>query len=174
MVLLLLVVFTTPVAGQSFVSQTGHVEFLSNVPFHSFVGSSDVLTGEIDLKDSTVDFYVDLESVRTGNRKRDKDMRKTLDTNTHPFAEFYGSLQTGVDSLLKGPQPVRVSGDFSIHGITLPIEVSGTVEFVDDELEVVSEFRLLLDDFDIHPPRLLFFKVDQEQQVSLRARLHRK
>jgi len=169
----LLLVSVAPVFGQSYSSDVGHVEFLSSVPLHSFVGSSDVLTGVINLTDASVDFYVDLESIRTGNRKRDKDMRKTLETDEYPFAEFYGSLDSTVDSLLSEPQPVKVSGDFTIHGVSRKIDVSGTLQFVDGGVLVRAEFIILLDDFEITPPRLLVFKVDQEQRISLSSTLER-
>ena len=66
--------------AQAWYAETGHVEFLSNVPLHDFIGTSDVLTGRIDLAENTVDFFVDLNTLDTGIGKRDKDMRKTLET----------------------------------------------------------------------------------------------
>jgi len=153
--------------AQAFFSDIGHVEFLSDVPLHDFVGTSEVLTGRVDLAEGTVDFFVDLNTLDTGNGKRDKDMRKTLNTDDYPFAEFFGRLLTEVDPESSEAQEVEVEGEFSIHGITRPIRVPGTIMFTDEGMRIAASWILLLDDYEIEPPRLLFLKVDQEQVITI-------
>ena len=155
------------VTAQAWFSDTGHVEFLSNVPLHDFVGEADVLTGRVDLTENTVDFYVDLNTLDTGNGKRDKDMRKTLETDDYPFAEFFGTLLTQVDPARDGPQSVEVEGDFTIHGITRTIKVPGQITFTEEGMRIEASWTLLLDDYQIRPPRLLFLKVDEEQAITI-------
>lgn len=165
---LLLAAFLVPLpsAGQAFFADDGHVEFLSNVPLHSFVGASDLLVGRIDLSERTVDFYVDLNTLDTGNGKRDKDMRKTLETDDYPFAEFFGTLLTEVDPEAAGAQDVEVEGEFTIHGVKRPVRVPGTITFDGDAVRVQASWILSLDDYDIEPPSLLILKVDEEQEIS--------
>ncbi|MGB0650836.1 MAG: YceI family protein [Rhodothermales bacterium] len=153
--------------AQAWYAETGHVEFLSNVPLHDFIGTSDVLTGRIDLAENTVDFFVDLNTLDTGIGKRDKDMRKTLETDDYPFAEFFGTLLTAVDPAAEGPQPVEVEGDFTIHGITRTIQVPGQLTFSEEGLRIEASWTLLLEDYEIQPPRLLFLKVDEEQAITI-------
>lgn len=154
-------------SAQAFTHDQGHVEFLSNVPLHSFTGVSDQLVGRIDLGGNTVDFYVDLNTLDTGNGKRDKDMRKTLDTEQFPFAEFFGSFASAPDPQRAGPQDVEVRGKFTIHGVTKTIRVPGTVTFGPKGLRVQAAWTLRLDDYAIEPPSLLIIKVDEEQAISL-------
>ncbi|MDA0379134.1 MAG: YceI family protein [Bacteroidetes bacterium] len=155
------------VSGQAFQHDGGHVEFVSNVPLHSFTGVSDKLVGRIDLDGNTVDFYVDLNTLDTGNGKRDKDMRKTLDTAKYPFAEFFGAFSTLPDPQRAGPQDVEVSGRFTIHGVTKTIRVPGTATFGPQGLRIQAAWILRLDDYNIEPPSLLIIKVDDEQEISL-------
>jgi polyisoprenoid-binding protein YceI len=156
--------------AQAFATESGTVEFLSRVPIHSFRGTSHELVGRIALADSTVDFYVDLETLDTGNGKRDKDMRKTLDTKEFPFAEFFGKLVSSFDPA-GGMQTATVRGTFTIHGVSQEIEVTGTLEPVGGALTLAAEWEMRLEDYDIVPPRLLFIKVDQVQLVNIRATL---
>jgi len=160
-----------PVSAQIFSTGSGHVEFESLVPLHAFTGKSDFLTGLVDSEGGTVDFFLDLGTLRTGNGKRDKDMRSTLNTDTFPFAEFFGRLTSSFDSELAGAQAVTIAGDFSIHGVTRSIVVHGTLELIGDELEADIRFSVMLADYDIEPPRLLIFKVDEEQKVHILTRL---
>ena len=158
-------------SGQAFMTESGYIEFNSKVPLHSFTGRSDQLVGMINLADSTVDFYIDLETLRTGIGKRDKDMRKTLNVEEFPFAEFFGKLTTGFAQVLVGPQQITVGGLFKLHGIGLPIRIEGTLENTADGLRVRAEFSLNIEDYDIVPPKILFMRVDEIQRIRINALL---
>ena len=157
--------------AQAFKTTTGHAEFTSSVPLHTFTGTSERLNGRIDLAVGTVDFYLDLETLDTGIGKRDKDMRKTLDTASFPFAEFVGQLESPIDPASRARQAVRVRGTFTIHGVAREIVVEGSITPGASSLRLEAAWELLLADYDIVPPSLLFVKVDQVQKVALNALL---
>jgi polyisoprenoid-binding protein YceI len=172
--LILLTIFagTAPNArGQAFRTESGLVVFTSSVPLHNFDGKSDHLVGRISLSDSTIDFYVDLATLETGIGKRDRDMRKTLETDEYPFAEFYGKLVSPFDAAADTAQPVKVVGDFSIHGVTRTIEVSGTLEPNGQALTVTGTWLLNMGDYKIDPPSLLMMTVDKVQRIRIEAQL---
>lgn len=152
-------------------TQEGHVAFTSSVPLHTFTGTSEHLVGNISLADSTVDFYVDLTTLETGLGKRDKDMRITLETDTYPFAEFFGKLVSPFDPNNPNPQPAVARGDFKLHGVTRTIDVEGTLQMTEKGLAIKAEWTLQLKDYDIVPPKLLFVKVDQTQALRIDALL---
>ena len=150
-------------------TKTGHAEFTSSVPLHTFTGTSEHLTGKISLPDSTVDFYLDLTTLETGISKRDKDMRETLETGDHPFAEFFGTLVTPFDPERNGPQPATVRGEFTLHGVTRTVTIDGTLRMTDDGLKVEAAWELNLDDYNIEPPSLLIVRVDEVQKIRIEA-----
>ena len=158
--------------GQAFLTKNGHAEFKSRVPLHSFTGVSDLLVGAINLADSTVDFYLDLTTLKTGIGKRDKDMRITLETDELPFAEFYGKMVTLFDPESEQSQEVRVDGIFTIHGISKDISVTATLTMHGDGLHASASWKLNLRDYNIKPPRLLFIKVDEVQELSVSGLLN--
>lgn len=153
--------------AQTFYTETGYAEFTSEVPLHNFTGMTQNLTGQVNLEDGTVDFYIDLNTLKTGIWKRDKDLRKTLDTRDHPFAEFFGRLVTPVDPTITDLQPVRVRGNFSIHGVTREIEVEGSVQITPFSLRVLAAWELNLEDYNIEPPGLVIVKVDPVQDIRI-------
>ena len=157
--------------GQAFMTKNGHAEFKSRVPLHSFIGVSDDLVGAINLADSTIDFYIDLTTLKTGIGKRDKDMRITLETNEFPFAEFYGKMVTPFDPESEQSQEIQVAGVFTLHGVSKDISVTATLEMHGDELHVSASWKLNLRDYNIKPPRLLIIKVDEVQELSVSGRL---
>lgn len=157
--------------AQAFKTEAGHVEFHSEVPLHSFTGTSDHLVGLINLDDKTVDFYLDLNTLETGISKRDKDMRNTLEVEKHPFAEFFGKLVSGFDPSSNEPQQVSVQGDFTVHGVTREITVDGTLQKTQQGLRVKAEWILNLENYDIEPPGILFYRVDEKQDIEINALL---
>lgn len=159
------------VEAQTFYTEEGSVKFTSSVPLHAFSGTSENLVGQIDLSEGTVDFYIDLETLDTGNAKRDKDMLLTLETKDHPFGEFFGKITSEFDPSSSDEQMVTVEGLFKIHGEENEIVVEGTLSKTDAGLVLNAAWVLLLDDYKIIPPKLLFIKVDQEQKIEITALL---
>lgn len=174
--LLALVVLAWPATGaaQTYGTTTGHVEFTSSVPLHTFTGASDRLVGEIDLEAGTVDFYVDVGTIRTGIGKRDRDMRDALGADEHPFAEFYGRLLTPFDASATGPQRARVRGRFTVHGVARDVELEGTLERAGEGVRVRAGWIVRLSEHAIEPPRLLMVRVSDEQEVAIDALLEPK
>ena len=168
---LILLVAPARASAQAFRTESGRAEFTSSVPLHTFTGTSDRLVGRVDVRSGIVDFYLDLETLDTGIGKRDKDMRRTLETDRYPFASFYGSLVAPLDSTSRAEQPVRVRGTFSVHGVEREVEVDGTIARTSDGLRVRAAWALRLDDYDIKPPSLLLIRVDQVQQIRIEALL---
>ncbi len=172
-IFLLLSLLLIPNSGvsQSYLTKSGHVEFVSSVPLHSFTGVSDRLIGKISLADSTVDFYVDVHTLETGIGKRDNDMLKTLEADQHPFAEFYGKLVSDFDPQNSQPQEVTVEGKFTVHGVSNPLTIDGTLQKTSKGLKVMADWTLNMKDYNIKPPGILFYRVSEKIDVSISAML---
>lgn len=157
--------------AQSYMTENGKATFYSQVPLHTFSGSSNHLTGMINLENNVVDFYLDLTTLDSGIQKRDRDMRETIETDKYPFAEFYGKIISGFDPTKVGIQDVTVKGNFKIHGIEKEEQFFGTLEMKPKGLLLKAKWVLRLEDYDIVAPSLLIVKVDEEQKIEIEALL---
>lgn len=157
--------------AQTYMTDSGTAIFHSTVPMHTFSGTSEYLTGQINLDQNIVDFYLDLTTLETGIEKRDRDMRETLETDKFPFAEFYGELISDFNPDFSGAQEAVVEGTFKIHGVERDTQFSGTLQMKPEGLLLKASWVLMLEDYDIVPPSLLFVKVDQEQKIEIEALL---
>lgn len=168
-----LVIVAAPISGlsQSYITKSGHVEFDSSVPLHSFTGVSDRLVGKIAMNDSIVDFYVDVNTLKTGIDKRDNDMLKTLEAQKYPFAEFYGKVVSDFKSIGDQPQKVTVEGEFSVHGVSKQTTMSGILKKVPEGIHVEASWTLNMTDYNIKPPGILFYRVSENIDVSISATL---
>jgi polyisoprenoid-binding protein YceI len=172
--LILFFFFITNVStAQTYLTETGNVNFLSKAPLNEFNGVSDKLNGLIDLSQNLLDFYIDLNTIETGIGLRDKHMRDNyLETEKYPFAEFTGKMSP-MPALNSGAKSqVTAIGKFKIHGVERQIEVTGTLSKNSrGELELEAGFDLLLSDYNIPVPKLVFYELAEKQEVTIKATL---
>ncbi len=157
--------------GQVFKTDSGLAKFTSSVPLHEFKGTSSYLIGMVDFDENLVDFYLDLETLKTGNSRRDRDMYNTLNVEEYPFAEFTGKLDTPFDFSSNEKQQVIVSGEFTIHGISCEMTIKGSLQKQNGILLLEAEWVHDITDHDIEPPGILFYRVRDEMDVRIEATL---
>jgi len=166
----LLLIFLSPETckSQEFLAKDGYVEFVSRAPLLEFRGKSNNLTGWIDLNQNLVDFYVDLNTIDTGIERRNRDMRNTyLKTDRFPFAEFTGELTQPFDPENMEIQEVEVIGTFKIHGVEREIKVEGTLQKQGEGLKLEASWPILLGDYNIDRPGILFYELADEQIINI-------
>ncbi len=174
LLLLLLMQFSTSeqvTEDTVYMTESGYAEFESSVPLHSFTGESEHLTGMIDPAKNLVDFYLDLNTLKTGIDRRDRDMYRTLNVDEYPFAEFTGSLESMFDMDSSENQQVTVNGEFTINGETRKVNIDGNIQISGNEFILEASWTLNLNDYNIEPPGILFYKVDKEQKIRIEATL---
>lgn len=162
--------------GQEFLTKSGDVTFLSKAPLNEFEGKSSVLNGLVDLDKNLLDFFVDLNTLKTGIGLRDSHMRENyLETDKYPFAEFTGKIDQIPNLIIGQKVPVKALGTFKIHGIEQKIEVLGSLtKLQNGKLELDASFDIKLSDYKIPIPKLVFYELAEEQKVTINATLNPK
>jgi polyisoprenoid-binding protein YceI len=161
--------------AQVFTTETGYVQFLSDAPIEKFTGKSSSLKGRVDASTDTVDFYIDLNTLKTGVNLRDEHMRENyLETEKFPFAEFLGVFVKKPDFSKKEKQPVQVKGWFTIHGVKREMTIDGTATATPGALEIEAAWIIKLSDHNIPIPSMVIRKLSEIQEVSLKATLKKK
>lgn len=160
--------------AQVYSTQTGKVEFFSESTLGNFSGVSTNVVGQVNLADSTLDFYVDTNTLSTGIKLRDKHMRENhLNSDEFPLIKFFGKMH-GFDATRTGEQSVKAKGMLTIRGKTREIEVDGFAMFKQQKLIIKARWTVKLTDYEIPRPEFLFLKVSDEQKISLNVSLDSK
>lgn len=151
-----------------FITENGKAVFTSRAPMLTFSGESEQLNGMIDLEQNLLDFYLDLETLDTGIRLRNKHMRDSyLETNTYPFAEFRGQLAQVPDFTESDTATVVAIGRFKVHGIEREIEVPGILVRTSEGLLLTAEFKVDLPDYEISVPKVVFYELSETQEIRI-------
>jgi polyisoprenoid-binding protein YceI len=168
-----ILMFSVETFAQEYKTNSGKVEFLSKASLNEFTGVSNTLNGLVDLEKNMLDFFIDLNTIKTGIGLRDKHMRENyLETKKFPYAEFTG-IMDAIPSLSKGQSSdVIAKGKFKIHGVERSISVPGKLTMVsENELQLEAKFKLLLSDYKIDIPTVVFYELSEEQVVTILATL---
>lgn len=173
---LVLFLSTVQAIGQEFLTEDGSVVFLSKAALNEFEGKSNKLHGLVDLDKNLLDFYIDLNTLKTGIGLRDRHMRENyLETSKFPYAEFTGKIAEGPELKQGESRNVTAKGKFKIHGVEREIEVPGKIKRLNDNsLELEAEFKVLLGDYKIDIPKVMFYELSEEQTVTIKAKLKKK
>ena len=151
------------------------VEFHAEDTYDAFDGKTNSVTGTIvaDAAKATaskVDLSIDLASLDTGISLRNHEMRERyLKTPQFPTATFKSASIAGPDTIqLNQPADIKITGDFTLHGVTkrmtLPVRV---VLLPDNRIHITSQFNVHMPDFDIHVPKNILVTVDDMIPVRL-------
>lgn len=162
--------------SQKYQGENLNAVFLSEAKLNSFKGISDQLNGLIDVDKNLVDFYVDLSTLDTGIKLRDKHMRDDyLETKKYPFAEFTGNFSdTDLEQIkLKQSGTYVVKGSFEVHGVSLPREFELQINFENQPKAVAFEtvFEIKLTDHDIEIPKLMFYELSNTLKITSNGEL---
>ena len=157
--------------AQMYTTDSGVAEFTSTAPLSEFTGTSSNLNGLVDLNQNLLDFYLDLITLKTGIGLRDRHMRENyLETKKYPFVEFSGTLDARPELVPGSKQAVTATGHFTLHGIRNELTVSGYLTLEESgDLLLEAGFRVMLGDFNIAIPKVVFYELAEEQQVRISA-----
>lgn len=157
---------------------TRRVTFTSRTEVNSFEGVTDRIDGYVVLPNAPLSagmttagselyFEVDLASLDTGIGLRNRHMRDDyLQVDKFPYAKYKGRLDS-VTAGGGGGFRVTATGTMSIHGVDRPMTLPCDVDSAGRGYRVRCTFHLLLSDFDIEIPRLMFLKL--ANQIDLKV-----
>jgi len=149
------------------------VKFTSFALWEEFEGVTNNIDGYLywegdDMtKASELYFEVDLNSVETGNGKRDRDMQNNyLHTNRFPFTHFTGQVISVYDST-DDISKVEIEGIMFIHGVEQKRIINGIIFKSENGLKIVSNFEVNLTDFNIEIPSIMILKINEVIKLHL-------
>jgi polyisoprenoid-binding protein YceI len=141
-------------------------EWLSSAPVEEIKGTADNVTGSLTFdprKPSSLrgTISVPVASMKSGNDMRDEHLRAAnwLDAANHPTITFTINSVSGLRA--SGNQLTgKATGNFTMHGVTKPMTVPFTLQYVDetaktreraagDLVSVTANFDVALKDFNV-------------------------
>lgn len=160
-----LVIFPIIIYGQTF-----EVEGKSKITYygyhfaHNWQGHSNNISGSIHYNSTnkavnSCSLRVNLSTFDSGNSNRDSNMLTNLNAFVYPDVVFVSSSIS-----IKG-EDAFIKGRLTLHGVTKEVDVTAKL-ILADRFIASGTFEILLSDFGIERPALLFQKIKDEMRIE--------
>ena len=131
---------------------SGTLSFDGHATVGDFTGTTRTVAGQIagapDISGVRGWVEAPVQSLKTGDRKRDKDLNKSMESSKYPNLRFdlnrITAKQSAGDSI-----PVTLHGTLNIHGVTRRVDLPGSIEFKGANARVRTDFPLNLKEYKI-------------------------
>ena len=154
--------------------RNGQVRWVSDAPLELIQAESQELQGIIRGEDRSFAFSLNIRSFQGFNSPLQQEHfhENYLETEAYGKATFSGRILEEINLSQPGKYEVRAKGTLTIHGVPRERIIRATLEVrPDGELYVSSSFLVPLVDHDISIPRVVFQKIAEEINVSIKATL---
>lgn len=132
--------------------------------FHAWEGTSNQVNVAAKWNDKKqldkIVVSVKVSSFNSGLSSRDSHMLEILDAITHPNITFSSTTINYTD------EGIVAKGKLQFHGITRDVQTLVKVQQINNRIEYSGTFPILLEDYQVTRPSLMFVKTDN--QVGIR------
>jgi YceI-like domain len=154
--------------AQKLISKNAHIFFYSHTPMEDIEANNNQVASILDPATGTFQFSLLVKSFEFKRTLMQEHFNENyIESDKFPKASFTGIITDFIKVDLKkdGSYPVEVKGDLTLHGVTKPVTVSGTINVIKGIVSAKSQFNLIPQDFKIAIPDLVKDKIAKEITV---------
>ena len=164
---LVIALISTGTYAQRYILDKGHVTLFSEAPIENISANNKKIDGIFVPSIERVAFVVVVKDFEFTNKLMQEHFNdKYMESYKFPMSNFSGRI-IGFSENKEGIQSVRAVGKLTIHGITREIDVPGTVEVEHDSISMKSKFKILLKDYNIEIPKLLWKNISEDVELTI-------
>jgi len=153
--------------AQLYITTTGEVSFFSKTPMEDIEALNKNVSSIINTSTNEVAVQMRITNFVFPNKLMQEHFNENyLESEKFPSATFKGKIKETVDLTVPGSYPISASGSATIHGVTRPIELKGTIVSNGSTLALTCQFEVKLVDYKIDIPKIVFAKIAEVIKVS--------
>lgn len=177
MVLLLTSIIGSTTAQSKYFTRTGTVIFdaegkLDDI--EEIKAKNTAATCVLDAATGNMEWAVTMNKFSFANSLMQKHFNENyVESEKYPKATFKGKINdiSKVNFDKDGTYPVAVSGIMNLHGVSKEVNVKGTITVEKGKILSSSSFEIMLKDYKIDIPTVVFMKVADSAKVTVSATL---
>jgi polyisoprenoid-binding protein YceI len=165
--LLALLFFGFQSKAQLYMTTTGEVSFFSKTPMEDIDAVNKSVSSIINTATNEVAVQMRITNFVFPNKLMQEHFNENyLESEKFPSATFKGKIKETVDLTVAGTYPITASGTATIHGVTRPIDLKGTIISTGTSLALTCAFEVKLVDYKVNIPKIVFAKIAEVIKVS--------
>ncbi|HEY4654484.1 MAG TPA: YceI family protein [Cyclobacteriaceae bacterium] len=157
----------SPLYSQRYIAEKGQISFYSDGAIEDITAVNNNVTSLFTGSTGAVAFSVPIKDFEFEKKlMREHFNDKYMESTRFPRSTFAGTV-TGYSMDASGAQRVRAKGKLTIHGIVKEIDVPGSLEVRNGAVLVKTRFTVLIADYGIKIPQILWQNVSEEIQITV-------
>ena len=98
-----------------------------------------------------------------------------LESNVYPKSTFEGQIKNfSLEELNQDFKEHEIEGVLTIKGVNNKISTKAKIRKIDEKIELTSGFSVMLSDYKVKIPKIVFKKIDEEVKINLNFVYERK
>ena len=161
----ILLIYSTNLYSQRFITKEAEISFFSETPLEDISAKNNKVSAVYDSKTGQLVFQLNISDFIFPKPLMQEHFNENyLESDKFPKASFSGII----DEINKFSIAI---GTLKIHGVSNPVEIKGSLVRVNDNVIIDANFTILLKDYNIKIPRIVMYKIAEEIDVSITAKL---
>lgn len=153
--------------AQLFTTQSGEISFFSKTPMEDIDAVNKQVGSIINSANNEVAVQMRVTNFIFPNKLMQEHFNENyLETDKYPSATFKGKIKESIDLKVPGTYAVTAAGTATIHGVSRPVELKGTLVSTGKTLALTCQFDIHLDEYKIDIPKIVFAKIAEVIKVK--------
>lgn len=158
---------TLSVYSQKYVLNKGVVTFFSEAAIEDIKADNKRVSSIFNISSGEIAFSMPNNEFQFEKKLMQQHFNeKYMESEKYPRSTFSGKLE-GFNNSITGDQAVKAIGKLTIHGVTKAVEIPGTVNFTSGTISMKSVFIIVLADYKIKIPQLLWQNIAEQVEVTI-------
>ncbi|MGB4774602.1 MAG: YceI family protein [Daejeonella sp.] len=148
-------------------TKTGEISFFSKASLEDIQAKNKNVTSFINTKTKETVVRVPITQFQFPNKLMQQHFNENyLESESYPAATFKGNIAEVIDFAKPGIYDVTANGTFTLHGVSNKKTLKGKLTIADNTVKLDSQFDILLADYKIDIPKLVFNKVAEKINIT--------
>lgn len=157
-------------SAQLYITRTGFARFFSKTSLEDIEAVNQQLFAVINIEKKEIAFVVLLKGFEFKKELMQTHFNENyIESDKYPKASFNGTYTGDVDMKSGSVSTVKVTGLFTLHGISKTIEVPATLQLVNGVLTGYAMFPVTPEDYNITIPSLVRNKIAKQTNVEIKV-----
>jgi hypothetical protein len=158
-----------PAQAQLFTAKNSEVDFFSKTPIEDIKALNTKSSSIINTDNGEIVVKIPVNQFQFSNKLMQQHFNENyLESEKYPHATFKGKINEAINFTKAGTYDVSATGILNIHGVNKEKTIKGKLTVGDGILNLNSKFDVLLVDYKIDIPKLVFKKIAEQIAVSAR------
>ncbi len=162
--------FTCAWTQDRYFTRTGEISFYSDAPMEKIEALNQQASCILDKSSGDIAVSLQMRGFKFEKALMEEHFNENyVESHKYPKSTFKGQITNlnEADLEKEGKHEVRVKGDLTIHGITKPVETTGTIQTTARGFTLSSEFDISLEDYKIEIPSAVTGKIAENVKIKL-------